>query len=136
MLVGLVFGVVVLTAFMGWMADTDQRYASSAQGYNATELQAFEKSLDDITDISERTKQRIEQVRANPLIPDTLGSLVVGGIGGILTALESVDVFIDLSFESVDWLPIGALKGTLLAALTAAIIIVAFVGILAHYIRP
>lgn len=135
-LVGVVFAVVVLSAFMGLMADSAVRYSGSATDYNESQLEEFTSSMDEITDISVRTKERIEQVRANPLIPDTLGSLVVGGIGGILTALESVDVFIDLSFLSVSWLPIGSLQGTLLAAITAAIIIVAFIGILAHYIRP
>ena len=136
MIVSLVFGVVIITGFINLFALTSTLYPSTATNYNSSEVDEITASMDDITNISIRTKERIENVRANPLIPDTLGSLLVGGIGGILIALESTDVFIDLSFNVVELLPIGTLQTVLLSAFFASIIVVAFIAILAHYIKP
>lgn len=132
-LVSLLFAIVIITAFIQFYDAGSQAYG--VENDQRDELDNFTAGLEDINEIATDTKSAIQTVQANPLIPDTLGTIVVGGIGGVLTALESIDVFTDLSIATVEFLPIGDLADTLLTAAIAALVIVFFIGIAAHYYR-
>lgn len=133
-IIGLLFGIVIITTFMQGFSSINTEYGVT--DYNSSELEPITAELDEIEDLANETKSNIEDVKSNPLIPDTLGVLVVGGIGGIKTALKSADSFVVITTESADLLPLGDLSGVLIVVIITSIIIIFFIGILAHYIRP
>lgn len=133
-LTGVLLGIVCLTGVMYWYADAAVTYSVTGFDENATEN--ITKGLDEINSIAIETKDRIENVKANPLIPDTLGVVLVGGIGALKTMLGSIDVLIDVSFASADLLPLGDMQDVIVGFVVTVLIIVFFVGIFAHYIRP
>lgn len=133
-LIGLMVAIVVLTGFMTLYSDGATEY--EVTGYEVSALNNITAKLEEINSISLETKERIENVKANPLIPDTLGVLLVGGIGALKTALSSVDTFIDITFIGADFLPLGDNSDTVILVIVTSLVIIFFIGILAHYIRP
>jgi hypothetical protein len=132
-LIGLVFMIVVLTAFMIFISRGAVDYGKT--DYDNSSFTEMQGGLTKIHNISLQTKERIENVKANPLIPDTLGVLVVGAIGGLSTATSSVDVFMGGISNGVSQLPLGQLNSVLTLALVTALIILVFIGIFMYFVR-
>lgn len=132
-LVGMVFVVFILTAFLVVISRGADDYGIT--DYEEGGFSNVRSSLGQINNISIQTKERVESVKANPLIPDTLGVLVVGSIGGLTTAASSVDVFTSVITSGVPYLPLGGLNEVLVAVLITSLVILIFIGIFMYYIR-
>lgn len=133
-LIGSMFGIIMITAFMQLFSSLSSDYALT--GYNESEITHITNQLDAMTNTSIKTKELADSVKGNPSIPDMLGVIVVVGIGGVKTALQSVTSFISITGESINFLPLGNLSDVLLIVMVSSIILILFIAILAHYLRP
>lgn len=132
MLISGLFVTVVFMGFVIWYADGVSQYGSSGEDYS--QVQSINTSLRSIYVISNSTKSAMEGVAGLPFGLDVAGGVLVGAYSAVMTVGASFGIFWSVLTESTHFLPLGTFGDTLVLFAGAALMIVIFIAILAHFI--
>lgn len=128
------FVTVVFAGMMFFYAEGASEYGST--GMDTTTIASFNNSLYEIQDINEDVKTAMSNLQGSPSAFDIFGSVSIGAYAAIKTAGLSWNVLFNVLTDGVGVLPIGDFKNVLILFLGGSILIIFFIAIIAHFIRP
>jgi len=133
-LIGVLIVSLMLTGIMSFMSEGVNKY--SPTGYNGSRLNNISEKFEAIHNISERTKSKLENATADDSnIFEKFSAFVSGGWSALLITGESFDTLNEMADLSIDEVGVLGNFGTTLKIIVPIIIlIIIFIGILAHFL--
>lgn len=131
-LIGMVFVTLVVTGMVLFLAGGVSTY--NPTGYNDSSFNKITDSFSEINEITNETKDKIDEVKSDDNILDRIGVFFSGGYSAVKVVAKSYDTLGDMTDVAVDELPLGAYGSTIKLAVGVIILIVIFVMILLHFL--
>lgn len=134
-IVGVVLLALMVTGIGIFIGDAVDKY--SVTGYNNTSLENIKSTYDDIDNITNETKARIEELESNPGILNTLDAFFTQGYSAIRItkrSVESFDTIITTSTELDNTPGLGTMSSFLRSYFMTIVIIIIFIGLLLAFI--
>lgn len=137
-IISTMFAIVIIAGMITFYGDVNTTSPTYTTDYdNNTFAQLGKANIDEIANITNSTQNKLEAVKQLPAGLDILGGVVVSGFAAVNIALQSFDTIGNMFKALFDLLPIGdGLRGVLWAAISISLLVVGFIGILAHVARP
>jgi len=133
-LIAIMFVTVSFAAMMLFYLDGANVYGTS--GIDTTSINSFNTSLYEMQEINSDVSSAMSNLQGSPSALDIFGSVSIGAYAAIKTAGLSWNVLFNVFTEGIGALPIGDFKNVLILFIGGSILIIFFIAIIAHFIRP
>lgn len=128
-MIGFVLTMILTSSATMLYGSIEQEYPQ-ATGYDNTDLESYQENIDKVNDEVNQTAAQITNIQNNPLVPDLLGAVLIGGIG----ALSQLDNVLDIMFSAftdlLSLIPLGPIGRVIIAAMTTVGFIMFFIQVL------